>query len=134
MALMFPRLARNFARNGYFPTDEPTLERTLSALCPADGPMAILDPCAGEGVALAEAHESALAKAVDLSGTRVAEGTPLNVTIVHAEAHARAEQVEGMMRERWKVARLFITPLSMTIGSQVGPGAIGIGVAPAVEG
>ena len=37
MALMFPRLARNFARNGYFPTDEPTLERTLSALRPADG-------------------------------------------------------------------------------------------------
>lgn len=25
MALMFPRLARNFARNGYFPTDEVTL-------------------------------------------------------------------------------------------------------------
>ena len=46
MALMFPRLARNFARNGYFPTDEPTLERTLSALRPADGPMAILDPWA----------------------------------------------------------------------------------------
>lgn len=27
MALMFPRLARNFARNGYYPTDEATLER-----------------------------------------------------------------------------------------------------------
>ncbi len=26
MALMFPRLARNFAKNGYYPTDEPTLE------------------------------------------------------------------------------------------------------------
>ena len=25
MALMFPRLARNFARNGYYPTDEITL-------------------------------------------------------------------------------------------------------------
>ena len=31
MALMFPRLARNFARNGYFPTDEVTLERALQA-------------------------------------------------------------------------------------------------------
>ena len=31
MALMFPRLARNFARNGYYPTDEITLERTLQA-------------------------------------------------------------------------------------------------------
>jgi hypothetical protein len=55
MALMFPRLARNFVKNGYFPTDEPTLERALAALAPTDGPMCILDPCAGEGVAIAEA-------------------------------------------------------------------------------
>src|SRR3546814_11066738 len=39
MALMFPRLARNFIRNGYFPTDEPTLERALSALAPSPGAM-----------------------------------------------------------------------------------------------
>ncbi|MFJ5483754.1 DUF6094 domain-containing protein [Pectobacterium actinidiae] len=55
MALMFPRLARNFARNGYYPTDESTLERALTALAPSDGPMCIIDPCAGEGVAIAEA-------------------------------------------------------------------------------
>ncbi|MCE4552710.1 DUF6094 domain-containing protein, partial [Xanthomonas hortorum] len=55
MALMFPRLARNFAKNGYYPTDETTLERALSALAPSDGPMCIIDPCAGEGVAIAEA-------------------------------------------------------------------------------
>ncbi|VFR27555.1 FIG023873: Plasmid related protein [plant metagenome] len=55
MALMFPRLARNFVKNGYFPTDEPTLERALAALAPSDGPMCIIDPCAGEGVAIAEA-------------------------------------------------------------------------------
>lgn len=56
MALMFPRLARNFARNGYFPTDEITLERALQAFTPApSGRMRICDPCAGEGVALAEA-------------------------------------------------------------------------------
>ncbi|MFA1047326.1 DUF6094 domain-containing protein, partial [Pseudomonas ficuserectae] len=55
MALMFSRLARNFARNGYYPTDELTLERTLQALVPASsGRMRILDPCSGEGVALAE--------------------------------------------------------------------------------
>ncbi|MBL5862100.1 class I SAM-dependent methyltransferase [Serratia fonticola] len=56
MALMFPRLARNFVKNGYFPTDEPTLERTLSALSPSStGTLHIIDPCAGEGVAIAEA-------------------------------------------------------------------------------
>jgi hypothetical protein len=53
---MFPRLARNFARNGYFPTDEASLERILAALTPDDapGPLRILDPCAGEGVAITE--------------------------------------------------------------------------------
>lgn len=54
MALMFPRLARNFIKNGYFPTDEGTLERVLAALAPSTGPMCILDPCAGEGIAIAE--------------------------------------------------------------------------------
>ena len=29
MALIFARLARNFIRNGYFPTDEVTLVRAL---------------------------------------------------------------------------------------------------------
>ncbi len=32
MALMFQRLARNFAKNGYFPTDEKTTEGILSRL------------------------------------------------------------------------------------------------------
>lgn len=55
MALMFPRLARNFAKNGYFPTDELTLTRTLQAILPAAaGGIRILDTCAGEGVAIAE--------------------------------------------------------------------------------
>ena len=31
MALMFSRLAHNFARNGYYPTDETTLERALQS-------------------------------------------------------------------------------------------------------
>lgn len=54
MALIFPRLARNFIKNGYFPTDEVTLERILSALDIAADRVRILDPCCGEGVALAE--------------------------------------------------------------------------------
>lgn len=55
MALMFQRLARNFIKNGYFPTDEETTARILATVAPSDGPMRILDPCCGEGVALAEA-------------------------------------------------------------------------------
>lgn len=58
MALMFQRLARNFAKNGYFPTDAGTIERVLSMLEPCEaGAMRILDPCAGEGIALAECKQ-----------------------------------------------------------------------------
>ena len=54
-ALMFQRLARNFIKNGYFPTDAETTTRILNAIAPAaSGAMRVLDPCAGEGVALAE--------------------------------------------------------------------------------
>lgn len=58
MALMFPRVARNFAKNGYFPTDEGTLERVVQALAPSTGIMSIIDTSAGEGVAIAEVAHS----------------------------------------------------------------------------
>jgi len=58
MALMFPRVANNFAKAGYFPTDEKTLESILSFLRIEEqqvkGSISLLDPCCGEGVALAE--------------------------------------------------------------------------------
>jgi len=55
MALMFSRLAHNFVKNGYFPTDETTMGRILQALdAPLSQKIAILDPCCGEGAALAE--------------------------------------------------------------------------------
>jgi tRNA1(Val) A37 N6-methylase TrmN6 len=55
MTLMFQRIARNYAKNGYYPTDAVTTERILNALSPCKkGIMRIADPCAGEGSALAE--------------------------------------------------------------------------------
>jgi tRNA1(Val) A37 N6-methylase TrmN6 len=55
MALMFQRLAHNFIKNGYYPSDGETTRRILNALVPSEGgSMHILDPCCGEGVALAE--------------------------------------------------------------------------------
>ncbi len=54
MALIFPRLARNFIKNGYFPTDSETLGRIFNFLAPANGLLRVLDPCCGEGAALAD--------------------------------------------------------------------------------
>ncbi|WP_260440251.1 DUF6094 domain-containing protein, partial [Pseudomonas aeruginosa] len=88
--LMFPRLARNFIRNGYFPTDEPTLERTLSALAPSPGAMSILDPCAGEGVAIAEAahalgREQVQAFAVEYDAERARHARQLVDRCIHGD-------------------------------------------------
>ncbi|MGO3130332.1 MAG: DUF6094 domain-containing protein [Alcaligenes sp.] len=90
MALMFPRLARNFAKNGYYPTDEATLERTLDALAPSDGPMCILDPCAGEGVAIAEAahalgREQVTAYAVEYDRERADHARRLVDRCIHGD-------------------------------------------------
>ncbi|EBM5747174.1 class I SAM-dependent methyltransferase [Salmonella enterica] len=88
MALMFPRLARNFVRNGYFPTDEGSLERILAALAPDEtsGTVRLLDPCAGEGVAVTEiaCHlgEQTKAYAVEYDAERAAHcATMADVTL-----------------------------------------------------
>ncbi|MCX8967320.1 class I SAM-dependent methyltransferase [Erwinia psidii] len=91
MALMFPRLAHNFVCNGYFPTDEITLERILAALTPdtASGPLRILDPCAGEGVAVTEiaGHlgEPAQAYAVEYHTERAAHCATMADITLHSD-------------------------------------------------
>lgn len=54
MALIFSRLAHNYIKNGYFPTDEATLAGILAALQCSAEQVRIHDPCCGEGTALAE--------------------------------------------------------------------------------
>ena len=57
MALIFPRLARNFVKNGYYPTDSETLSRINQALQFEGKHCRILDPCCGEGAALKEVRD-----------------------------------------------------------------------------
>ncbi|WP_234385205.1 DUF6094 domain-containing protein [Paracidovorax avenae] len=54
MALMFARLARNFVKAGYFPTDEATIECVANLLRLPEQDARMLDPCCGEGTALAD--------------------------------------------------------------------------------
>ena len=90
MALMFPRLARNFVRNGYYPTDEVTLERILAALSPDEqGTLRLLDPCAGEGVAVTElaCHlgDQALAYAVEYDAERATHCATMTDCLLHSD-------------------------------------------------
>ena len=90
MALMFPRLARNYAKDGYFPTDNDTLQRILTTLSPSSGEMRIIDPCAGEGVAIAECKhhlgaERTLAYAVEYHQERAYQAKQLVDRCIHGD-------------------------------------------------
>ncbi|MCW5631923.1 MAG: SAM-dependent methyltransferase [Rubrivivax sp.] len=96
MALLHPRVARNFIKNGYFPTDEPTLERICSALAPAlpGTQVRLLDPCCGEGAALSalSTHLSACGAdvtsfAVEIDEERAWHAKTLLDTVAHADIH-----------------------------------------------
>ncbi|MDR0458500.1 MAG: DUF6094 domain-containing protein [Burkholderiaceae bacterium] len=54
---MFSRLARNYIKNGYFPTDEQTLARIIGLLRVEHAQARLLDPCCGEGCALADIEQ-----------------------------------------------------------------------------
>lgn len=59
MVVMFPRVAHNYVKNGYYPTDSLTLDAICSGLKPSDsGAIRIIDPCAGEGSAIAGVSSS----------------------------------------------------------------------------
>ena len=101
MALMFQRLARNYIKNGYFPTDGETIEKILEQLSVSDsGNMVIrlFDPCCGEGTALAElAHRlseqarvpeptvSCHAYGIEIDAERVSQARQLLDTAIHSD-------------------------------------------------
>lgn len=83
-------------------------------------------------IARASGHEAALKHAIASVGKRAGAGVPLNVTVVHADAVGLAEEAADRMRRAYPVEHLLVGNLNATIGSQLGPGAVGIGAAPAV--
>ncbi len=82
------------------------------------------------GVGVAQSHDDALARAVEIAAERPGREQPVVVTIDHAMNPAAAEKLVALARETFIIERLVVTELSPTIGSQLGPGAAGIGVAP----
>ena len=94
MALIFPRIANNFLKNGYYPTDVSTLERICSALDTTETMVRALDPCCGEGAALLEvkSHLAELGGAVQAFGIEVDEERAWHAksvldTVAHADVH-----------------------------------------------
>ncbi len=96
MALIFPRIARNFIKNGYFPTDEVTLARICSAIDAEPGSIRTLDPCCGEGAALQMMNDHIESCGADVQsfGIEIDEERAWHAkTVVGTVAHADVHEV-----------------------------------------
>lgn len=98
MALMFSRLAHNHVKNGYFPTDEESVRRTSNLLCmPDKGHVRMLDPCCGEGTALADVRQlltvergcaaGAEALGIELDRERARHAKQILDRVIQADVH-----------------------------------------------
>jgi SAM-dependent methyltransferase len=94
MALMFQRLARNFIKAGYFPTDEVSLTRILGALDIGGAHLRILDPCCGEGTAIAEVRNHLYECGADVASfgieydrERAWHAKSIGGTVIHADVN-----------------------------------------------
>ena len=98
MALIFARLAQNYVKAGYYPTDAVTIERIGNMLrMPEKGSVRLLDPCCGEGTALADVRHMLIASQASGAGAE-AFGIELDVErarhakqildrVIHADVH-----------------------------------------------
>lgn len=98
MALVFQRLARNFAKNGYYPTDAATIEGILRLLKQPDSGTEtqsskpqitrIIDPCCGEGTALAELSNhlcNSISYGIELNEERAWHAKNILNTVIHGD-------------------------------------------------
>ena len=110
MGLIFQRLARNFIKNGYFPTDEDTIGRILNALDIGGPRLRILDPCCGEGVALAEVKHHLVEKGAAVAALGIeydAERAWHSKQILDRVAHSDMNDVNLTLRS---CGLLFLNP------------------------
>ncbi|CAD5366604.1 SAM-dependent methyltransferase [Rubrivivax sp. A210] len=123
MALIFPRIARNFIKNGYFPTDLPALERIATALDVDGESIRIVDPCCGEGAALQHlaGHLQSCGAAVTSFGVDVDEERAWHAkTVLDTVAHADVHDVRISERS---MGLLFLNPpYGDLIGDKAGTG------------
>lgn len=94
MSLIFPRIAQNFIKNGYFPTDLPALQRIATALDIGADAVRVMDPCCGEGGALLhlvehlqECGATVQSYGADVDEERAWHAKEVHDLVAHADIH-----------------------------------------------
>lgn len=91
MALMFDRLAHNYAQDGYYRTDDETVKRCAYLLDSSSSKFSLLDPCCGEGLAVAdvvrqfEQSDSILTHGVEINRERYLAASDRVNQVVHSD-------------------------------------------------
>ncbi|EHK6027571.1 SAM-dependent DNA methyltransferase [Vibrio parahaemolyticus] len=91
MAIMHPRVAHNYLKDGYYPTDEATLHQIALRLSLKAGTQRLLDPCCGEGLALAQLVR-------DLPRHKASELHTYGVELDAGRANAAASRLDSVLR------------------------------------
>lgn len=98
MALIFPRLAQNYLKRGYYPTDVGSLDAICGAIDTNAERVRICDPCCGEGAALLHLAEhlqrcgtSVKPLAIEIDEERAWRAkevlSPIGGQVAHADMH-----------------------------------------------
>jgi tRNA1(Val) A37 N6-methylase TrmN6 len=91
MAVMHPRIAHNYLKDGYYPTDEATLTLIASRLSFKAGVQRLLDPCCGQGDALRFL-------ATHINGQKQSQLHTYGVELDHDRAVRAAIQLDTVLR------------------------------------
>jgi DegV family protein with EDD domain len=65
------------------------------------------------------------------AATEAAAGRPVDVIVAHAVAEERAAEVWAALEQRVEIVERLEAPMGPVVGTHVGPGAVGVAVAPA---
>jgi len=96
--------------------------KPILSIDPAEGVIFPVDKVRGS--------RKAMGRIVELLQEKFA-GVPMNVTFVHANSLSGAEEFAGILKEQFQVESVSYYELGPVIGTHVGPGTLGLFVAPA---
>jgi DegV family protein with EDD domain len=74
----------------------------------------------------ARGGQAAQDRLLELLAQRLAPRRPAIAAVIHAKAPARADRVSRLLRERFAVRELLVAELGPVLGTQVGPGMVGV--------
>ena len=108
--LMFPRVARNHASNGFFPTDDATIDACMAMIDIGGDEVRIFDPCCGYGDALSRVKEALTECGTSVTAYGIELDTERAAVARATLDHAIESNIENTIIQFKGVGLLFLNP------------------------